>query len=187
MEEKERKRLRRKQLLYINAIMISIVGLSLIILNLISDKAFFFILAVLLLVTAILERWKYKTGRYAWTSDMRKLALYEKKVMKEDSFEKERQSQYWSRFLIAPMIFIQAFAADNSRTLIDHSGFLWILTAIVVILIPMLNVGVVIRAKKVDEGNGYYEEIKQISWMTALLFLVLVVLYVLIMAFVFNL
>ncbi|MBA2176181.1 hypothetical protein H0266_14890 [Halobacillus locisalis] len=187
MKEQERKRLRRKQLLYINAIMISIVGLSLIILNFLSDKTFFLLFAALLLITGIVERWKYKTGRYAWTSDMRKLALYEEKVMKERSFEKERQSQYWSRFLIAPMIFLQGFAADSNRTLIDHSGFLWILTAIVVILIPMLNVGLIMRAKKIDEGRGYYEEIKQTSWMTALLFLVLVVLYALIMAFVFNL
>ncbi|TGB03757.1 hypothetical protein [Halobacillus salinus] len=186
MEIEERNRLRKKQLLYLNLLMLGVALISLVLFSLALDRIFYYSLTALLLISGLLEQRKYKTGTYAWTADMRKLALYEKDVMDDHSFEKERRSQYTSKFFLAVLVLIQSFPARQAEPIMEP-GFLWFLVGVFVLLVPFLNVSIVMRAKKVDAGNGYYQEIQRVNWMIFFLFFVVFVFYALAVAFIFNL
>lgn len=188
MEVLERKRLRRKQLLYLNGLMLGTSGVALILFSQKSDKVFFFTFAILNLIAAVLDWVKYRTGRYAWTSDMRKLVLYEKDVMDSQSFKKEQQSKYITRFVVTLMILVQSYVGISNRPPTgSYPGLIWLFIGVLILLIPLLNVGVLLRAKKVDEGNGYYEEIQKINWIICFVFIGLFALSGLVVAFTFNL
>ncbi|MCA0970900.1 hypothetical protein LCM20_09885 [Halobacillus litoralis] len=169
MEQHERRKLRTKQILFLNFLIFSIIGAALLLLYYTTDTVFYSVFALLLLTISISEWQKFRTGRYAWTPDMRKLILYEKDVMDDPSFEKERKSKFKTPLLLSLVVLVIAFSSNNEPMIFDEA-LLWIVVCTVVPVIILLNIGIVRRARKVDNGNGYFQEIQKIHWTGALVY-----------------
>ena len=158
----EIKKMRKKQLYVINAILLAVLIIYSIIIyfNFISFSIFYLILGFIMLIQATVSLRKgYSTKSVI--PIVEKVAIYEKEKMGKE-WEKQRKSMWITTYFLSGLFFFQSYLNRNySASKIEFD--LPFMVILILLILGLMNVSMYIQFRKVDKATSELE-LKGYTW-----------------------